>query len=241
MSFFFSDKNLRIWIVVPAAGIGTRMGSEFPKQYLRLGEQTILEHTLERLLQLSFAQNLVLVLHPEDSHWPQLSMSRDPRIMRVTGGEERAVSVRNALRALAAYAQEDDWVLVHDAARPCVTHDNIYALCRQVESHSVGGILAVPVSDTLKKTDAQRQIVHTIDRTQVWQAHTPQLFRYGLLRDCLESAFTQAHIITDEASAVETAGYQPLVVPGRSDNIKITQPQDLLLAQWILQQQDQHL
>jgi 2-C-methyl-D-erythritol 4-phosphate cytidylyltransferase len=241
MSFFFSDKNVRIWIVVPAAGIGTRMGSELPKQYLQLGEQTILEHTLERLLQLSFAQNLVLALHPEDSYWPQLSVSNDPRITRVTGGEERAVSVSNALRALATHAQENDWVLVHDAARPCVTHDNIYVLCRQVERHSVGGILAVPVSDTLKKTDAQRQIVHTIDRTQVWQAQTPQLFRYGLLRDCLESAFTQAQIITDEASAVEAAGYQPLVVPGRSDNIKITQPQDLLLAQWILQQQDQHL
>lgn len=241
MSFFLTDNNCRIWIVVPAAGIGSRMGSVLPKQYLKLGEETILEATLGRLLHLSFAQQIVLALHAEDAQWRQLSLSKDSRITTVTGGDERALSVLNALQALAATAQEEDWVLVHDAARPCVMHETIYNLCRHIENHPVGGILAVPVSDTLKKTDADRQIEHTIDRTQIWQAQTPQMFRYGLLRECLVSAFAQARPITDEASAVEACGYQPVVVPGRSDNLKITQPQDLLLAQWILQQQDQHL
>ena len=188
MSSIISDKKVRYWVVVPAAGIGTRMGQELPKQYLPLGQKKVLEHTLERLLQFAFVQQLLVVLHPEAIYWHSLSLSGDSRIKTVVGGEKRADSVLNALRVLASEAAANDWVLVHDAARPCVTLKNIYDLCEQTYTHPVGGILGVPVNDTLKKTDSARQIINTIDRTQVWQAQTPQIFRYGLLRTALESA-----------------------------------------------------
>lgn len=232
--------NPRYWLIVPAAGIGARMGADHPKQYLSLGNKTLLEQTLERLLTLSFIERLVLVLHPQDRWWRELSFSKNKCISVVAGGEQRSDSVFNALQSLAQVADKNDWVLVHDAARPCVTRGSIENLRQQTIAHSVGGILGVPVSDTLKSVTAAQQISATIDRSGLWQAQTPQMFRYEILRSCLERALIENKTITDEASAVETYGHQPLIVAGRSDNIKITRPEDLLLAQWILQQQEKY-
>lgn len=233
-----STIKAKYWVVVPAAGIGSRMGASIPKQYLPLSHKTLLEHTLSRLLSLELTQKLVLVLHPQDTYWQSLPMSKNPNIKVVLGGDERSDSVLNALCSLTEYAADDDWVLVHDAARPCVSLKSIRNLCQQIENHTVGGILGVPVSDTLKKVNSNQEIMSTLDRRQLWQAQTPQIFRYGLLRHCLEQAVKEEKIITDEASAVEAYGYVPLIVAGRSDNVKITHPEDLLLAEWILQQQE---
>lgn len=229
----------RYWVIVPAAGIGTRMRAELPKQYLTLNGKTLLEHTLERLLQLPGLAGLVLALSPRDSYWEQLPLSRDPRISVVDGGSERSRSVLNALNYLTLQAKADDWVLVHDAARPCITVGAMTNLCRHTREHAVGGILAVPVGDTLKQVDHTGLVLTTRDREGLWQAQTPQLFRYQLLHQCLARALGQSENITDEASALELAGYRPLVVEGRTDNLKVTRPEDLALAEMIVQRQEQ--
>ncbi|MES2673478.1 MAG: 2-C-methyl-D-erythritol 4-phosphate cytidylyltransferase [Pseudomonadota bacterium] len=232
--------SARYWIVVPAAGVGSRMGSEIPKQYLTLGAKAIIEHTLERLLGLSFIAGIVVVVSKTDRHWPELSISKHPRIYSVAGGAERAISVLNGLNYLKEKIQPQDWVLVHDAARPCVTLANIEALCATLSEDAVGGILATLVSDTLKQVDAKNIILKTIDRRSLWQAQTPQLFRYKLLSDCLSQALARGENITDEASALELCGYAPKIVEGRSDNIKITRADDLLLADFVLRQQEKN-
>lgn len=229
----------KFWMIVPAAGIGARMGANLPKQYLSLGNKTLLEHTLERLLQLPFIESLLLVLHPQDSYWHTLAPSQDARIQVVTGGNERSDSVLNALNSLAPIAAEHDWVLVHDAARPCISLSSVQDLCHQLREHPVGGILGVPVSDTVKYVNSDETIQHTVDRRQLWQAQTPQMFRFGLLRNCLIRAAQENKPVTDEASALEAYGYAPRMIYGRGDNIKITRPEDLRLAQWILQCQQE--
>lgn len=229
----------RYWAIVPAAGIGARMGAEMPKQYLTLRGKTLLEHTLERLLQLPDLAGLVLALNPQDRYWERLPLSKDTRISVVDGGNERSRSVLNALNYLTLQADANDWALVHDAARPCVTLSAIAGLCRHIWGHPVGGILGVPLADTLKHLDRSGQIVETRDRSGLWQAQTPQVFRYQLLHQCLARALGQGEVMTDEASALELADYKPLMVEGRSDNIKVTRPEDLALAELILQQQEQ--
>lgn len=228
----------RYWVIVPAAGIGARMGAAAPKQYLTLHNQTILDHTLERLLRLPQLAGLYLALQKTDSWWPASRWFNDPRIIRVDGGQERSASVLNALNALAPQAHKSDWVLVHDAARPCVKTASIQRLCEQLAEHDVGGILALPVTDTLKKVNQSNGITGTIDRRELWQAQTPQMFRFELLRRCLMEAAINGLSVTDEASALEAFGYVPQVVEGRSDNIKITRQEDMLLANFIMQQQE---
>lgn len=227
----------RFWIVVPAAGVGARMGASIPKQYLKIDNKTILEYTLERLLQVPQLAGIYLALSQDDHYWPSLSLAKDPMLKVIAGGKQRCDSVLNAMQSLQTDADTNDWVLVHDAARPCVMLDSITTLIEQLENHSVGGILGVPVSDTLKKVDHSLAIQDTVDRSVLWQAQTPQMFRYGLLRDCLQRSVAAGKTITDEASALEVCGYQPLMVQGRSDNIKITRPEDLAIAKLILQQQ----
>ncbi|HTF95842.1 MAG TPA: 2-C-methyl-D-erythritol 4-phosphate cytidylyltransferase [Cellvibrio sp.] len=224
------------WVVVPAAGVGSRMGANCPKQYLTLLDKTVLEHTLERLLALPAINNVYLALSSADDFWPQLDCAKNPKIIRVNGGDERADSVLNSLLALPVEAQNEDWVLVHDAARPCVRTHEIINLMEMVSTHEVGGILGVPVSDTLKRVN-DTKIEKTVDRNSLWQAQTPQLFRLGVLRDCLFRALQEGKAITDEASALEYYGYSPLMVQGRSDNIKITRPEDLVIAAALMQQQ----
>ena len=228
-----------IWCVVPAAGVGKRFGSAVPKQYLPLHCQTVCEHTLQRLLQVEPIQRIVVCLSSEDQTFRQLDVARDARISTTLGGGERCHSVLHGLHALAADASDDDWVLVHDVARPCIRPDDVRKLLHQVQTeNAIGGILANPVRDTMKRSNAHRHIVDTVSRDQLWHALTPQLFPLGLLRDAIESALADHAIVTDEASAIERIGHQPLLVEGHPDNIKITHPQDLPLAALFIQQQE---
>jgi len=236
-----SVQSPRYWFVIPAAGIGARMDAGKPKQYLMLGEKKILEHTLSLILSWSQVAGVVVALSPADVYWESLNIFQNPLVHTTVGGRNRADSVLNGLKYLADLAQAQDWVLVHDAARPCVTLASIEKLCDELSQSKTGGILAVPVSDTLKQVDDHSQIQITVDRKPLWQAQTPQMFRYGILHHCLTQALTNNENITDESSAVELCGYQSKVVEGRSDNIKITRPDDLLLAEFILRQQARNL
>lgn len=224
----------RYWGVVPAAGVGRRMQANCPKQYLRIQGKTILEHTLSRLLACSVFETVVVAISEGDPYWPELLVARESRIITAPGGEQRADSVLSALCLLEGRAAAEDWVLVHDAARPCITPQDIEALVAGLREEPVGGILAVPVHDTLKRVNGQR-INETIDRSQIWRAMTPQMFRYGVLKQALQDGEQRGATITDEASAVELQGHQPIIIEGRPDNIKITRPEDLQLAEFYLE------
>ncbi len=226
-----------VWAIVPAAGKGTRMGAALPKQYLPLAGKTVIEHTLERLLKLREIEKLVVVLSPSDQCWQDLPVANHSRIEVASGGKERHESVLSGLYALDGIADKLDWVLVHDAARACIVPDSIRELMNNVGDHLIGGILGVPVSDTLKQINSQFGIETTVDRRLVWYAQTPQYFRYGVLREALESAVGEERSITDEASALEAKGYCPRMVEGRSDNIKITRNDDLWMAEMIMRSQ----
>ncbi len=229
------SRTITNWAVVPAAGVGKRMQADRPKQYLPLAGTTVIEQTLARLLQAGAFGAVAVAISDEDPYWPELEVSRHPQVVTAQGGKERADSVLSALRALQDRAAEDDWVLVHDAARPCLTAGDIRHLIATVRDDEVGGILALSSHDTLKQVDAGR-ISATIDRRHVWRALTPQMFRYGMLRDALQEAEGNP-AVTDEASALELKGYRPKIVEGRPDNIKITRPEDLALAQFYMEQQ----
>jgi 2-C-methyl-D-erythritol 4-phosphate cytidylyltransferase len=226
----------KFWAVVPAAGVGKRMGSNTPKQYLEINGKPVLEHTLERLLSVPSLSGIFVALGAEDGYWADLSSSKDSRVFVAPGGRERADSVLSALRSMDSVADPEDWVLVHDAARLCITREDIEKLIQTLAQDPIGGILALPVSDTLKTVQDLR-ILNTPDRSVIWRALTPQMFRYGLLRDALSSAQAEGRIVTDEASAIEQSGYQPRIVEGRPDNIKITRPEDLELAAFYLEKQ----
>lgn len=225
----------RFFAVVPAAGIGRRMLGDLPKQYLPLLGKTVLEHTLTALLAQTQLQHIVLVVAADDQRWRSITLLDNPRIAIVEGGAERSDSVLSGLRHLSSRCADDDWVLVHDVARACITADDIKKLTSELAGDVVGGILAIPVSDTIKQVD-QHTIAATVDRSGLWQAQTPQMFRYGLLIEALTAAIAQGLIITDEASALELAGFKPRVIEGSSANIKITRPEDLTLAAYYLQQ-----
>lgn len=222
------------WVIVPAAGIGARMGSITPKQYLPLGGQTVLGQTLHRLASLPGLSRIVVALHPEDHFWPALALPAGVSVSVCEGGSQRSQSVLNALLSLQGEARDDDWVLVHDAVRPCVRVAEIATLLCEIAGHPCGGLLAVPVSSTLKRRDEAGNVTATLPRENVWQATTPQAFRAGLLRHALEVALLRGAEITDEASALELVGYTPRLVRGSADNIKITYPEDLHLAELIL-------
>ncbi|RYY73421.1 MAG: 2-C-methyl-D-erythritol 4-phosphate cytidylyltransferase [Gammaproteobacteria bacterium] len=228
----------RYWFVVPAAGVGARMNADKPKQYLLLANKTILEHTLSRILAFPGLAGIVVPLSKDDNRWTALTILQHPLVHTIHGGESRADSVLHGLNYLADKVHESDWILVHDAARPCITLERIQKLCDELAESETGGILAVPVSDTLKQVADNIYIQSTVDRKPLWQAQTPQMFRYGLLRDCLKKTIDKKQNITDESSAVELCGYRSQVVEGRSDNIKITRPDDLLMAEFILNQQE---
>ncbi len=231
-----SEEICRFWAVVPAAGVGRRMATNRPKQYLQLGKKTVLEHTLQRLFDAGVFDGVVVALSAEDGYWPDLSFHQSDKLHTVVGGNERADSVLAGVTFALNLARPDDWVLVHDAARPCLTTEDIHLLIDALKDDPVGGILALPVHDTLKRIDKQR-ISETVDRSQIWRALTPQMFRLGVLNDALVAAMGAKAPVTDEASAIEMYGEQPKIVEGRSDNIKITRPEDLSLANYYLEQQ----
>ncbi len=224
-----------IWAVVPAAGVGKRMQADRPKQYLPLAGKTVIENTLSRLLSAKVFSAIAVAISVEDPYWPGLDISKHPDIITAAGGKERSDSVLSALKSLPAQAGDDDWVLVHDAARPCLTTADIHLLLHKLNEHEVGGILALPSHDTLKTVE-QDKIIGSVDRSRIWRALTPQMFRLGMLTEALLEAEGNA-AITDEASALELKGYQPQIVEGRPDNIKITRPEDLALAQFYMEQQ----
>jgi len=224
------------WLIVPAAGIGQRMLAERPKQYLRIDNRFILDITLSRMLDTGLFAGCMVPLNTEDHWWPNTDASKNDRIQTCFGGAERADSVLSALSALAGQAAADDWVLVHDAARPCVHSADLANLISTLSHHPVGGLLAAPVADTLKKAKLSQlpEVIGTVDRSQLWRALTPQMFRYAKLVEALERAFNEGQPVTDESSAMEFSGNMPVLVEGRSDNIKITVPADLDLAGFIL-------
>lgn len=216
------------WAVIPAAGVGARMAADRPKQYLQLGGRTILEHSLGCFLDHPRLKGLVVSLAIDDPYWPTLACANDPRIQRADGGSERSGSVLNALLQLNALgASDDDWVLVHDAARPNLSRDDLDKLLAELADDPVGGLLAVPARDTLKRVDKHGRVVDTIDRRLIWQAYTPQMFRLGALHRALADSLVADAVITDEASAMEWSGQAPRLIEGRSDNIKVTRPEDL--------------
>ena len=221
------------WVVIPAAGIGSRMRADRPKQYLQLAGRTILEHTLDCFLDHPRLRGLVLSLAADDPWWPALPCASDLRIQRAEGGTERADSVLSGLlRLLELGAQADDWVLVHDAARPNLARSDLDRLLAELADDPVGGLLAVPARDTLKRAGADGRVVETVDRSLIWQAYTPQMFRFAALHRALADALVAGVTITDEASALEWAGQAPRLVEGRADNLKITRPEDL---EWLRQ------
>jgi len=227
-----------LWAVVPAAGGGARMRAARPKQYLPLLGRAILQHTLERLGHYSRLRGLVVGIAADDAYWPTLSTEIPNLLTTYVGGVERAQTVLNGLRALETYAAPDDWVLVHDAARPCVRHTDIDALLAAVAGHADGGLLALPLSDTVKRADHNGCVEETVARAGLWRALTPQVFRLAALSDALESAMRAGIEITDEASAMEYSGARPRLVHGHADNIKITEPEDLALAELFLREQE---
>lgn len=231
------NHSINFWAVVPAAGVGKRMNADRPKQYLELAGKTVIEHTLLRLLSAEVFTAVAVAISEEDPYWPDLDVSVHKKIITAAGGKERADSVLSALKAIRTVASDDDWVLVHDAARPCITTIDIHHLIDSLKTDEIGGILALSSHDTLKSVQGDNIIVGTLDRSHIWRALTPQMFRYGLLKNALEVAEGNT-AITDEASALELQGMQPKIVEGRPDNIKITRPEDLALAQFYMEHQN---
>lgn len=221
--------------VVPAAGAGSRMGGGVPKQYLEVAGATLLEHSLRALLACPGIDRVVVALHPGDRWAGTIALLGDPHVQRVSGGEQRSDSVLAALDVLAEQVDGQDWVLVHDAARPCVRAPDIARLIDAVAAADTGGILARPIVDTVKLAGEDGLVSATLDRTRLWRAQTPQMFRLGELRAALLQAREQRLAVTDEASAMEAAGYPVKLVPGPRDNLKVTVPEDLPLAAWYLQ------
>lgn len=206
-----------------------------PKQYLRLAGRAVIEWSLAPLLARPECLGVVVAIGADDQEWTKLDVSRDPRVRSVGGGAERADSVHAGLRAL----QLDDaaWVLVHDAARPCLSAHEVDLLLHTLGSDPVGGLLAAPVVDTLKRADASGRVTQTVNREGLWRALTPQMFRYGILDKALREARARSLVVTDEAQAIEGLGLQPRVVPGSPDNLKITLPEDLRRAERFLAEQ----
>lgn len=233
------NKKQKIWVIIPAAGVGRRMGSDTPKQYLLLNDKPVIEHTLNVFDTHDSISEIVISISKEDEYWQTVNSKLSKPLHKVDGGKERCDSVLNGLIYLQSKAAKDDWVLVHDAARPCLRKEDLTLLLETLQNHDVGGILAVPVRDTMKKSvdkENANLIKETIDRENLWHALTPQMFRFGMLFDALVSALNNNEVVTDEASAMEIAGYQPVLVEGHSDNLKITRPEDLSLAAFFLRE-----
>lgn len=217
--------------VVPAAGFGRRMQTDCPKQYLSIGNKTILEHSVDALLANACVQRVIIAVSAGDERFQQLPLAQHRQITVVEGGAERADSVLAGLRVI----NDAQWVLVHDAARPCLHQDDLTRLLALREHSRVGGILAAPVRDTMKRGEpGKTAIAHTVDRNDLWHALTPQFFPRELLLGCLTRALNEGAMITDEASALEYCGFHPELIAGRADNIKVTRPEDLALAEFYL-------
>jgi len=222
----------RHFAIVPAAGSGARFGAGVPKQYLPLAGRPLIHHTLRALCRHPAIERVYVVLAPDDAHWAQHDWRELGAKLETVyaGGATRAASVAAGLAAAATAAADDDWVLVHDAARPCLSQAMLAALVDGLADDPLGGLLAVPVADTLKREDTDGRVAATVQRDGLWQAQTPQMFRYGVLRAALE----KAEDVTDEAGAIEAAGLRPKLVRSDATNLKVTFAADLPLAEMIL-------
>lgn len=228
----------KFWAIVPAAGVGSRFSADIPKQFHQLNGKLVAEHTLRRILNLSIINAIYAPCDMSSAYWSKVPAVSNKRVQLIAGGDKRAQSVLNGLIAIQSFASEDDWVLVHDMARPCVTPENIGQLIAALVGHPVGGILAAPINDTLKIINGDNQILETANRSEFRSAQTPQMFRFGLLKASIHSMLKDNKIPTDEASAVEYSGHQAMVVEGRQDNIKITRREDLAIAAAIMKNQE---
>jgi 2-C-methyl-D-erythritol 4-phosphate cytidylyltransferase len=226
----------RLWAVLPAAGRGSRFGGERPKQYRALADgRTLLETSIRALLSEARVDGVMVALAAVDTFWSRLPVANDPRVATCEGGAERADSVRLGLRELIRNgARATDWVLVHDAARPGLASGLLTRLVNRCLEQGHGGILALPVRDTLKREDGAGGVRETVDRSGLWQAQTPQMFRLGLLLEALEAACHDGWVPTDEAAAMERAGHPAALVEGSLTNLKITDPDDLAIVNALL-------
>ncbi|MBK68950.1 MAG: 2-C-methyl-D-erythritol 4-phosphate cytidylyltransferase [Legionellales bacterium] len=232
------SNNNRLWVVIPAAGIGKRMGVDIPKQYITVCDKAIIEHTVEKFTSRNDLQGILVALSNSDQHWSTLELSKNNKITTVTGGEERYKSVYNALCSLKNKADDDDWILVHDAVRPCITTSEIDQFIADLDHlNGIGGILALPCFETMKKANTNHEIEETIDRKFIWHAQTPQMFRYKKLFLAIEKIMNENIFITDEAMAMELAGYKPILIQGTHSNIKITDQNDLKYLESFLRQE----
>jgi len=231
--------NNQYWAIVPAAGIGKRMQADRPKQYLKLLNKTVIEHTLDRLLSLDEISGVVLSISKDDEYWKELNYTSHKPILVAEGGTQRSDSVLNALLLLQHKNKhlKNIYTLVHDAARPCVRALDIQALIHHTYQNDNGGLLALPVRDTMKRSTENTTVLKTVERDGLWHALTPQMFKLDLLIDALQSAQEKRLTVTDDASAMELAGYHPRLVEAHEDNIKITRAFDLQLAKLYLENQ----
>jgi 2-C-methyl-D-erythritol 4-phosphate cytidylyltransferase len=238
---------MRYWLVMPAAGAGQRFAADTPKQYAPLEGRTVIEWALAPFLADPRCAHVVVAIAPDDRGWARLSVraaaapgERAPTVSTVVGGEQRSLSVRRALAALAGRAGAEDWVLVHDAARPCLDSQDLERLLEQLAAHALGGLLAVPAADTLKRAQdaapaaAARSVAQTVERSGLWRALTPQMFRYRRLCQALDAAHAGGRFPSDESQALEWLGEHPVLVEGAASNLKITVAADLLLAAALL-------
>ncbi len=226
-------RTFRYFALIPAAGTGSRMGAGGPKQYAKLGSKTMLEHSIDAMLADGRIDKVFVIVAQGDTQWQALAVDSEHVEFLPVGGASRAESVRNGLIAIAGRTEDDDRVLVHDAARPCLAEDQLARLIDEVGDDDRGGLLAVPLTDTLKRGDDGR-VGATVAREGMWCAQTPQLFRVASLRAALSSEIDD---VTDEASAIERSGNSPRLVPGITTNIKVTTPEDLTVARSILAEQ----
>lgn len=232
-----TNHQQKYWLVIPASGTSERFGGEIPKQYLKLDNGlTVLDTVLSKLLVLPIISGCIVVLNAHDTQFSNSRYIDHPKLSTTVGGKERFHSIYCALEYLEQYAHPNDWVLVHDAVRPCILCKDVQQLIDQTQN-DIGGILATPISSTLKLSN-QGTIKKTIDRGHIWQAQTPQLLRFKLLSEALSLAIKKQTFITDDAHALELLGYYPKIVLGREDNIKITYAKDIVLANLILKQQN---
>jgi 2-C-methyl-D-erythritol 4-phosphate cytidylyltransferase len=227
---------LPYWAVIPAAGCGKRMQSDIPKQYIELAGKSILEHTISIFIKHPLVHGIVVSISEDDHYWPNIQQnindSSNKPLLVAKGGKERYDSVLSALEYLYQQINQDSWVLVHDAARPCLLASDIDKLIHTLSTNEVGGLLGLPISDTLKRSNSQQQVERTVKRDHMWRALTPQFFKLLTLINALKSANNQE--ITDESSAIELLGLKPCLIEGDFNNIKITHPGDLLQAERFL-------
>ena len=229
----------KYFLIVPASGIGSRMNTQVPKQYLKLDNGlTVLDQTLKTLLNIEKITGCVVAINQSDDAFHKSTYAQHPKLLAsAIGGKERFHSVFCALEALEPFVNDNDWVLVHDAARPCIQEEDVLKLISELVNHNNGGLLAIPAIDTIKQAK-DNLVDKTLDRSKLWQAQTPQMYRFGVLSNALNNAINNNINITDEASSVEYLGLESLLVTGKKSNLKITTPEDLILANFYLNHYD---